>query len=464
MSNFKLFDVTQSLTNQEITQIRKILRSPFFTHREDLLLLFNALTSNKKHNQSLENLFEIVYPGKNWDYARIRNCMSDLLSRIEECLLINYYRSNPIKNQLILADIYRRRNLEKGFSSTIVKSAKSIKKSAIKNADYFDALLDYYTINMQYSSSTKRSADLFLQEVSDTQDALYLVKKLPVICAQLAHQLVRKKEYDLGLLSGVTDLIEQEQFLKIPSIAIYYYCFKFLTDPNQLEYFEKFLSLLENYRDQFDIAELEAPYRLAINFCIRKSNEGVESFRRTSWELYKEGISSKILLENDYIPRFTFNNTIAAALRLNELQWIESFIKENAHLLDEEFREATINFNLARLEYARNNFDQALLHIQKAETKDVMNNMISKILLTKIYMEIGAIDTFVSHLDSFEQFIRRNKVSQYHLKNILSLVKYCRRIIVLPSFEKSKKDRLKQAIIDEPILSERSWLLSKINS
>lgn len=456
-----------SLNEKEVRQLRKMLKSPFFTRRVDIKNLFETLvkfTASNKPIPSVEAIFQKVYPEETWNYLKLRGTMSDLLELIEECWMINYWRTEKIQSKLIILEMYRRRNLDKCYSSAVKKTRQLLDHQAKRNVDYYQYLLEFQAQQVEYQSSTRRTENLYLQELSDTNDILYLIQKLRITCAQLSHQLVRKTAYDYGLLTDLIQRIDQEHYLKVPAIAVYFYCFKFLTETDNLDYFQKFKQLLNEYGSYFSKEDLEAPYRLAINFCIRKTNEGVSSFIRDSWDLYKEGLAEGILLENGYIPRFTFNNAIAAALRLHELDWIESFINRSSDLLEETFKDQTISFNLARLEFAREDYEKALLHLQRSENKDVMNNMISKILLVKIYMNLGEVNSLLSHLDSFEQFIRRNAVSDYHTTNILNIVRYSRKIVSIPRYDKTEWDKLRQQITNELILSERTWLLEKVKS
>jgi len=271
-----------------------------------------------------------------------------------------------------------------------------------------------------------------------------------------------KTAYDFGLLNYfIENLEEQDRYMSIPAISIFYYCFRFLKE-NSLEYFQKLKYQLSTYRQHFTTEDLQAPYRLAINFCIRQLNKNELYFAREGLDLYKAGLSDGILMENGQIPRFSFNNMVAMALQLSDYDWVETFIKKESPQLEEKYRHQTISFNLARLEFARKSYGKALLYLQEAEYKDLVNNLIAKMLFIKIHFEQGAIEALQSNLDSFQQFIRRREVSDYHQKNFLNIIRYVKKILALPAFAKQERNQLKLQIEKEPILSERNWLLEKL--
>ena len=153
---------------------------------------------------------------------------------------------------------------------------------------------------------------------------------------------------------------------------------------------------------------------------------------------------------------------IAMAILLEEFDWVENFIETSSDLLEKKYRKQTISFNLARLEYARKNYNAAMLHLQNAEYKDLVNNLIAKSLLIKIYFELEEYDLLFSHLDSFQIFIRRREVSDFHRKNFMSIIRFLKKIVRLPEMDKKGRKALRKEIESEEVLSERDWLLSKI--
>ena len=65
--------------------------------------------------------------------------------------------------------------------------------------------------------------------------------------------------------------------------------------------------------------------------------------------IYKNGIQNGVLLEKNRISRFTFFNTIGAALKVGAFDWAEEFVENNQHLLAERQLKSTVQFNLARI-------------------------------------------------------------------------------------------------------------------
>ncbi len=461
----KLFNLIATLSPKEQRQLKKFLKSPFFVVREDVRILYQTLLPYAKKNRPfppLEKIHSKVFNGKQYNALQLRGTMSDLLELIENYLLISIRKSESIQNQLLLAALYRKRNLEKNYKSTFKEVEKLIKDQPLENATFYQNQLAFQTEQMKHQSASKRTEHLFLQEIGDTHDILYLSQKLKNTCAQLSHQLVYKTKYNHGLLNYLLDHIEQENYLKYPSIAIYYFCFRFLNDEPSKLYFQKFKEHFFLHKNKFTKEDLEAPYRLAINFCVRKLNDGDELYLREGFELYKEGLQEGILLENNWIPRFTFNNAIALAILLKEFEWVSTFIEQSNNLLETSFRAQTISFNLAKLAFAQCDFEAALSHLQTVEYKDLITVLISKMLTIKIYYEMEAHDALYASMQNFGQFIRRNNVSDYHRGNFLAVLRLLKKILGLQTYDKAAGKALKEEILATKVLSEKKWLLEKI--
>ncbi len=460
-----LYELLRKLKKKEHRELKKFLRSPFVTHREDISCMYNHLAQCLYTGKILpekEVLFELVYTNEAYDDQKMRSTMSELHLFVEQYLKWHVMRREKTTNLLALAAFYRQRNLPRHFGRTIRKIQSMQEGQPLRNPDFYQNLLRFQTENAQFHSANKRTHNLNLQEISNTMDVLYLSQKLRHVCTQLSHRAVFQTDYELGLLKDSIDQLEESDYLKIPAIALYYYCYRFLTEAYSQLYFRKFREALIEHREQFPNEELKDLYRAAINFCIRKLNEGSLEFTREGWELFQEGLTAGFFVENNQLSRFTFDNIVGFGLRLKEYSAVENFIVEYQDKLDRAYRENTVCFNLARLEYEQGNYEAALQQLQAANPKDLVNQLISKTLLLKIYFELDEFNLLDSHLDSFRSFIRRREVSDYHRLNFQNIIYYTRKLVALAPYNQTEREKLAKAIEKEAVLTERGWLLGKV--
>jgi len=461
---YKIWELIVAFDNKELRQVRKMLKSPYFNYRSSLITLFESIVrqkEKKRESLDLQLIFNKTFPNEKYDPSKLRGHMSDLHELLENWLVMNFQKDRSIEKRLILSNIYRQKKLAKNYHSNIRKTDKLLAGFPLKNQTYYDWTLQLHEEKMLNQASTKRTEDLFFQEISETTDISFLIQKLKNACSLLTHLSVYKTEYDFGLLKFFIDDLPNTAYMKVPAVAMYYYCFRFLQEEKSLESFQRFKQILKANRTKFSKEDLKGPFLLGINFCIKKLNKGSREFAEEGLDLYKEGLEQRILFENNQLTRFTYNNIVAMALFLDEFEWLQTFIEKESDHLEPKYREATISFNKARLSFARKDYGAALVHLQSAEYKDLVNNLISKLLLIQIYFELDEIDILESHLDSFQKFIRRREVSDYHRTNFVNIIGFVRRLIGLPLYDKTKKEELHEQISKENVLSIKGWLLDK---
>lgn len=461
----KLYKLLEKLDKGEIRQIKKWLASPFVTRRSDVELLFELLTDHQKRGKPFPDKREIhlhLFPDKAFRALRVRATMSDLQEMIEEYLVLAFTREHPVQSRLILSRIYRTRSLPKHFLHTSNEAHQNLSTQAHRNANYYQELLTYEVEMLQFQSANRRTGELNLQEISNHIDVLFLIQKLRHSCTLLTHEQVYKTTYDQGLLRPVLEEVEKGSYLDIPAVAIYYYCYRFLTESYKVVHFQRFREILAAYAHQFTEEEVRDLYLLAINFCIRKLNEGEEAYGHEGLMLYRQGLQESFLLENGLLSRFTFNNIVGSSLRLREFDWAEQFIIDYQEKLEVTHRESTVNFNLARLDYARGNYQNAMILLSTTEFKDMINNLIAKTILLKIYYELHEFDLIESHLDNFQSYIRRHQTSDFHQTNYQNIIRLVRKLLALKPGDKVGKATLRQQVEDTVILSERLWLLEQL--
>ncbi len=465
MKKSKLVEVFYSLDKKEFRDLHKFVRSPFFNQQEKVVRFYDFLYEHIVHLKLVpekEKVFKNIFPGEHYDDVKLRLLMSRLNKILEKYFMYKAFFSDEIKAKSKLAGVYRQKNLPKHFWKSTEEAKSLQKRSSFRNAEYFDEQYQIQQEEYQFLSANKRTEKLNLQEISNTIDVTYLAMKLRQTCILLAHQRVYKADYDFGLLPDVINYIENRGLLSIPAISIYYYCYYSLVNPEKVDYFIRFKKLLFEHSDKFPATEVRDLHILAINYCIKRLNEGISEYAQEGFELYKKGLENEYLIENRLLSRFTYNNIVAMALIMQEFDWTDHFMLNYKDLLEKKYQKSTYSFNKARLEYSRKNYDEALKLLRESDFNDLLNTLIGKILLLKIYYETEEFDLLESHLDSLLIFIRRKKVMGYHRENYLNIVQFTKKLLNINFYDAKEKEDLKQRIAKEEVLTEKNWLLEQI--
>lgn len=448
----------------EIRDMRIILRSDWFNYRADVRQLFEILVraAASSHGRMPEKavIFKKIYPEKEFEDRLLRLLGSWLTDVIEDYLRWKSMAAHPVGGYMVLASAYRKKNLPALFQKNIRLAQERLEQQPIRNADYLRQKHDAMAENFRFEAATKRTEALNVQGMSDALDHWFFAQKLRQICTALSHQNVFKTEYKFSLLGVILEQIEHENLLQYPAIDLYYHCYVVLNEPDNEAGFARFLEKIVEHGACFPEEELRDLYVLGLNFCTRRINEGSQAHVRAGFELYRAGFEKKIFLVDGVLSRFTYRNAAALGLLLGELEWVRRFLEEFRAFIEPRYRESNYYFSLARWEYEMKNYDAALLLLQHSESDDLLAALASKTLAAKILFNIGAFDALHSHLDAMQIFLKRHKEISYHRANYVNFIRFTRKLATATA---GQKVELKITIQQEKVVSEKKWLLEKVD-
>ena len=467
MENSRLLQTLSTLSNLERKHFGQWLQSPFFCRREHPFVLFAYLQECLDHRTAPREAeaFARVWGSLPAPAGKqtLRQLMSELLAHLEHFLVYTAVFDARSDYSIQLAAVYRKRGLEKHFRQSLGAARAAWAGQPYRHTEYFDAQASIEYEQYQHLTAGRRTEALNWQVLSNQTDTAFIARKLRQVCFALSHQTVYKAEYQFGLLDAVLAYVRNTESLQeIPAVGLYYFCYFFLSEPENETHFLKFKALLLAHLDQLPADEQRNLHLLAINFCIRKINQLEPAYFREALDLYQSALRANLLLENGQLSHYAYSNIVAIALRVGEIDWAEQFIHEQVSFLEKKHRDATFHLNLARVEYGRRRLKPALLHLQEADYKDLINNLIAKTLQLKIYYETGEYDALDALLQSMQTFIRRQRVIGYHKTNYLNIVWYARQLIQHNPNSRQARAALRQKIEAEPVLTEKEWFLDML--
>ncbi|MFK7807188.1 MAG: hypothetical protein AB8F74_05225, partial [Saprospiraceae bacterium] len=403
------------------------------------------------------------YPGVEYNDHQFRQIMSFCFKHLEKFLVHQSYFAEELKPKIRLAQVYRERNLTKHFRSSIREANVAQEGNPIRNADYYSEHFKILLEEYQFSLTDQRTGAKNLQEISDNIDIAYLTLKLRQTCLSLSHQAVYKTEYRFGMLQEMIQYIEDQQLLDIPAVAMYYYCYNALTKPEEFHFFEKLKTALLQNASLFPKREIKDLFLLTINYCVKRLNKGDRKIVPDLFDLYKEGLRQEYLLTNGILSRFTYQNIATMGLIQKDYNWLEQFNTDYKDHMEKQYRESSYSYNMARLAYAKKNYDHVLALLQKANYKDLLQNLAIKTIALKTYYELNEITLLESHMDAMKNFIRRKKDLGYHRDLYLNLIYYTRQLLERSVKGRAERRKLKEVIAAEQGVAEKDWLIEQLS-
>lgn len=465
MEKSRLLQLLRSFSKLELRDFRRYLQSPYFSRRAEVASLFELLEPKLKNGRPApekEAAYASVFPGQPFDDHRLRMLMSQLYQLAGQFLAVQDFLADEAQPLMRLGQVLRKRKQPALFSLAAADLAQKLEAQPYRNPDFYQTRYLASLEKYRNAYDMREMESQQLQALSDELDTAFLTRKLWQACFLLSHEAVSNTSYDFGLLDDALRFAEQGNALDTPAIAIYYHCYRALTNPDLPDFFQNFKALVLRHGGLFPAEELRDLYILAINFCIRRYNAGNQAYLRDQFDFYKNGLRQGVFLTDDELSRYTYQNAVTSGLVMRDFDWVEQFVTEYRDKLAEPYRESVFSFNLARLAYEKKQYDTALPLLQKAEYKDLLLNLAAKTLQLKIYFELDEFDLLEAHLSAFKTFLRRKKELGYHRENYLNTIQFTRKLLETNPFDKEARAALRAELAEAKNVGEKEWLLGQV--
>jgi hypothetical protein len=470
MTNTLIWEAFATLDRPDLRELAKFVRSPFFNAKPQVTGLFDYLRQCVEQRQPPveANAWLAAYPDTTLplDLTKLRLVQSDLLACVEHYWIYREKFSDYERGKIRLAAVYRRKGLARHFNVTLKEAHKSRLNSPWRHAEHYHDLHLVEWEQFQFASAQKRYDTFNLQAIHDLMDTTYIARKLRHVCLARSHAALTGQQYEFALLDAILEEVTVSDRATLPAVGLYYHANYFLqpTHPQAEQHFELFRQLLTASAHEFPPDEVRTLYLLALNYTIKKSNTGgdTSAWFRYTLELYQAALALGVLLENGVLSRFAFNNIASVAIHLGEVDWAEQFVEQHVQDVERRFRSAARSLNLAKIAYARRDFDSALHLLQLADYRDLISGMSARIIQLKIYFETDAYELLESHLESIKIYLRRQRAAGYHRDSYLEIVRMTRRLMRLDYKNTAEVNALRTQISEHATLLEKAWFLAMV--
>ena len=469
MQNFKLFHILSQFDKLEQNRIRKFINSPYFNKDKVVCNLFEILVEEintpSKTNWTKEKIWEHLVPDLSFDDTRLRKYQSDLLKLIEKFLIQEEFETDVFNSQSYLLRSIKRKKLKKLHNSVRKSMNETSVKTIYRDNNFF---LNLFVVESSYAQlitdmEEKSTEKTNLETMSNLIDAFYLGEKLKIYCEVLSRKKFVQHEYDISLIKEVLEITSRNEFQELPHIAIYSQIVKLYIEPQILEHYYKYQSLLSQSSHLFPPNEEKNLYILAQNYCVNQLNQGNSHFLIELFDVYKNFIEKDFFKLEGSLDSFTFKNIVVVGLRNGAYEWTEKFILNYINSLPPEIRENTLSFNLSQLYFYQKKYSNVVKILQEVEYNDYITNCNAKTTLIGAYYEEGEFEPLFSLLESFRVYLNRNKEIPLARKiNYKNLIRFTKKLISLPPTNKKAFSQLKAEVEATKNIPSRDWLLEKI--
>lgn len=463
MKKDKTLQILRHFSQHELDAFLRFLNSPYFNSRAEIIAYGAYLKSF--HPNYPESCLELatlplsLFPTG----QRTKKELSYLKSRIFK-LLKQFISYEQIRKKPMLLDLYSTWGISSYSTPLALSQLKKTKKDLEQQQqkDTYDLLFHYMATDILHAKlehNRFEEIEQLLQESIDLLDEFYIVNKLvyAIEIQQRGHLVQMTPSFDNPLMEEIESFLATREALS-PRASIYLQLYLSDKYPEQVEDFDRLVALIYEYQHELEASECRAIYSTTINICIRRMRVNREYFAPICLQLFQEGINSEALFENGWLMEAPYNNTVNLGLQLDRIEWTESFIHRHNKDLQPAARSNALYANLAKLTFAKQDFDLTLEHLSKINTNQFRYYLSTKILLIKTFYELGNLDSSMSAVGSLTVYISRLKGVSTAVKK--SCLHFCQILHQITSAKSEKRvAKVKEKVQTITPLAEKAWLV-----
>ncbi|MBK7938094.1 MAG: hypothetical protein IPJ82_13815 [Lewinellaceae bacterium] len=379
--------------------------------------------------------------------------------------------SDPIAEQYHSLMALLERNLDKQAGVALEKYRALLDRRNDRTADWHRHALRYWEAGeMLHSRQPRRTAGEHLRRQVETLFHTHILEKLQLSVAMLSRNTLAVLGPD-EMPQWQNDLQEVRSdkglIAALPVAEVYFAAQDLLLRPSP-ETFVALTTGLDTHHPHFQKDELNALYQCALNYCIRRINDGRPEAYNDALALYRTLLDRGLLLQNGRLSQWTYKNIATTGLRNGAFDWTEKFLTDYRDALLPAERDNAFAFNLATLYFEKQDFTHALRTLQNVEFTDITYHVGAKILQLKSFYLLDETEALQSLLDATERWLRRNKsmsafgkTTNLHFLMILRQLNHWKQKKGRISAVKLEKERLQlfEKVTRLQPLANRDWIL-----
>ena len=412
MQNTKLIQLLRSMNTSEFREFKDFVVSPVFNKNKKIIVLFDAIKKYyplfEAEPLKAENIFRKIFPGEDYDYFKLKNIISDLFGLGKEFLAFIHFRDiSEVKEKFLLEQL-RDRNLDNIFEITFKAYKKKLENISERDENYIFKCLELTEElhSFQIPKDPKTRLNFFQTEL-DYFLKYAVIRLLKFYNIMIHDKLQNNVNFDMKMFEEVMNYLRKNKTEDNPTLLVYYYIILLGTERNE-KYFYELKEFKDRYFESLNRADRYMLFLHMANFCAYVYNNlGRTDFMYEHFLLSKENFDrGSIILGKVLYPDFL--NHVKIAVRVNEFEWAENYIKKFEHLLSEE-KESTLNFCYGYISYKKGDPDKALDLLSRTNFPDFIIKIQVKILLLQINYEKEYYEQALMMIDSFRHYLQRER-------------------------------------------------------
>jgi hypothetical protein len=383
-----------------------------------------------------------------------------LAERLEQFMACEEMLQDDFQREYLRCKAFRKRGLSRHFEKNARELASRHNASALRNAQFW---LESYQLECEifaHQIMASRNAPNNLESVVYALTQFITLENLRWASTEHSLNAISKKE--VHAIPYIEAALNFTEYTSEPAAIMLKNSLEVLRNPHEMAAFDQLKTQMRQHSSLFSASEARDIYMSAINYCIRRHNQGEKQFTKEALNLYKEALEKDLLLENGILSKYTYGNINNLAHLVGESHWAKSFLETYRHALPTADRENVYKYNIAIHHFRNSAYSHTLELLRNIEFTEVLINLDVRKMLVRSYFELGEWQALTSLLDSFRAYLRRLKKIGYHRESYLNLIKFTPRVEKAMRSNKATRIALAKKISETKYVAEREWLIQKL--
>lgn len=395
----------------------------------------------------------------------IRHLLSILAQALEKFIIFRRTAEAPEHIQLILMDFYMETDKERFFNQKFDALRELLQKSASRSTTFH--LFNYLACDRRYAYHLRKQREALDEELQETSyhlDTYYVIVRLRLFAEMLTREWLLKVTYEKPLLPVILDMALREPYASDPVVGVYRTVILMHMEPDQENHYAALLRFIEAGATFIPKNELNDLLVFAQNYCTGKINQGKEHYLEEIWNIYHKMMAYDVIYEGEYIRPGLLKNIVTVGVRLGLLDETENIIDTLSKRLNPDTASDIVAYNKAVLAFARKDFRLALKLLSRLQVTDIFYELGIRSLLLKVFYEMNDAVSFYNHLDTYYNYVRRNKVmSDAQKESHKQFLRFMRQLMhVRHEGNKQLGLKLRREIAEQGVL-DSTWFHKKLD-
>lgn len=456
------------LDKSELTALGKFLRSPFFTAKKHLSLLFAELREAEQWTIiSPKDVFPKLFDGEAFDDHKWNKALSDLNGCIRDFLAVRQLLSDPQLLAQADVSVFFKRHDKRAFKRAVDTAlGNKTQKAKPETADGWQ--LRFWTLKHAASyilADRTKSASQLLDDMGESIDLYYFISKLQLACNRASSAQVLDLKSDQA---SYQQLLEQTDRFdlsgKSAMLTLYRALLFLLTMPDAR--FEAFFALLQHQGPRLERSELESVVRLALNYCIHRYHAGKAEAFEWYRQMFGWADGQKTWTVSAASEAFFLNDGMMFA-KSRDAAGFEAFLEKGKNALPKKQRKKAITLLRAYWHFYQSEFRTAAILLHQLDSRHPLHSLRFHMLnVCNTYEEWRQEQVEPEDLEralrSFRDFLQGNTIlSQSKRQSYRNLVWFIQKMAQHGKKRSLSKEQL-QAEFAKRQFAAPDWVAAKI--